>query len=81
MYGNCIPWWCVSAIAARALGCAQVADLEECVKERGGLTINLGTDGLFDQTSLSGINLYPQVWDHLAHIRNLSHHPYEFYQK
>jgi aminoglycoside 6'-N-acetyltransferase I len=30
---------------------------------------------------LSGINLYPQVWDHLAHLRNLKRHPYEFYQK
>jgi aminoglycoside 6'-N-acetyltransferase I len=31
-----------------------VADLEERVKERGGLTITLGTDDVFDQTSLSG---------------------------
>ena len=60
---------------------ALVADLEEHVKACGGLTITLGTDDLFDQTSLSGINLYPQVWDHLAHLRNLSHRPYEFYQK
>ena len=65
----------------QGIGRALVADLEERVKERGGLTITLGTDDVTGQTSLSGINLYPQVWDHLAHLRNLKHHPYEFYQK
>ena len=65
----------------QGIGRALVADLEERVKERGGLTIILGTDDLFDQTSLSGINLFPHIWDHLAHIKNLKHHPYEFYQK
>ena len=63
------------------IGCALVADLEERVKERGGLTMTLGTDDVTGQTSLSGINLYPHVWEHVAHIRNLSRHPYEFYQK
>jgi aminoglycoside 6'-N-acetyltransferase I len=65
----------------QGIGRALVADLEERVKERGGLTIILGTDDLFEQTSLSGINLFPHVLDHLAHIKNLKHHPYEFYQK
>src|SRR6266567_857540 len=65
----------------QGIGCALVADLEERVKERGGLTITLGTDDVTQQTSLSGINLYPHVWEHVAHIRNLSRHPYEFYQK
>jgi aminoglycoside 6'-N-acetyltransferase I len=65
----------------KGIGRALVADLEERVKERGGLTITLGTDDEFDQTSLSGINLFPHVWEHLAHLRNLSRHPYEFYQK
>ncbi|MBA2395979.1 MAG: GNAT family N-acetyltransferase [Ktedonobacteraceae bacterium] len=65
----------------QGVGRALVADLEECVKERGGLTITLGTDDLFDQTTLSGINLFPNIWEHLNHLRNLKHHPYEFYQK
>jgi aminoglycoside 6'-N-acetyltransferase I len=65
----------------QGIGRALVADLEERVRERGGLTITLGTDDIFDQTTLSGINLFPHVWEHLAHIRNLKHHPYEFYQK
>jgi len=62
-------------------GRALVADLEERVRERGGLTITLGTDDVNQQTTLSGINLFPQVCEHLAHLRNLKHHPYEFYQK
>ncbi len=65
----------------KGIGRALVADLEERVKERGGLTIILGTDDVTGQTSLSGINLYPHVWEHVTHIRNLSRHPYEFYQK
>src|SRR5260370_41080844 len=65
----------------KGIGRALVADLERRVKKRGGLTITLGTDDENQQTSLSGINLYPPVWEHVAHIRNLSRHPYEFYQK
>jgi aminoglycoside 6'-N-acetyltransferase I len=65
----------------QGIGCALVADLEERVKERGGLTITLGTDDVNQQTTLSGINLFPHVWEHLTHLRNLKHHPYEFYQK
>jgi aminoglycoside 6'-N-acetyltransferase I len=60
---------------------ALVADLEARVKERGGLTITLGTDDANYQTSLSGIDLYPHFWEHVAHIRNLKQHPYEFYEK
>src|SRR6266851_3285553 len=62
----------------KGIGRALVADLEECVNERGGLTITLGTDDVNQQTSLTGINLFPNVWEHVAHIRNLKQHPYEF---
>jgi aminoglycoside 6'-N-acetyltransferase I len=65
----------------KGIGQALVADLEACVKERGGLTITLGTDDVIYQTSLSGIDLYPDVWEHVVRIRNLKQHPYEFYQK
>jgi aminoglycoside 6'-N-acetyltransferase I len=65
----------------KGIGRALVADLEARVKERGGLTITLGTDDANYQTSLSGIDLYHYVWEHVANIRNLKQHPYEFYQK
>src|SRR5260370_3256353 len=65
----------------QGIGRALVADLEERVKERGGLTITLGTDDVTGQTTLAGINLFPNVCEHVTHINNLSRHPYEFYHK
>src|SRR2546421_1332105 len=65
----------------KGIGRTLVADLDERVKERGGLTITLGTDDENQQTTLAGINLFPHVWEHVTHIKNLKRHPYEFYQK
>jgi aminoglycoside 6'-N-acetyltransferase I len=56
-------------------------DLEAQVRERGGLTLWLGSDDEDNMTSLAGVNLYPNVWEHVARIKNLRRHPYEFYQK
>lgn len=50
-------------------------------KNRGGIVLWVGTDDEDNQTTLSGIDLYPNVWEHIAQIRNLRNHPYEFYQK
>lgn len=65
----------------KGIGTALVRDLEAQVKARGGLIVILGSDDETGQTSLSGIDLYPNVWEHIARIRNLNRHPYEFYQK
>jgi aminoglycoside 6'-N-acetyltransferase I len=65
----------------RGIGRALVQDLEARVRERGGLTIFLGTDDEDDMTSLSGVDLYPDVWTHIARVRNLRGHPYGFYEK
>lgn len=65
----------------KGIGRKLVFDFEERVKERGALTITLGTDDEADQTTLSGVDLYPNVWEHIARIKNVGHHPYEFYQK
>jgi aminoglycoside 6'-N-acetyltransferase I len=65
----------------RGIGRALVHDLEQQVRARGGLTITLGTDDEDDMTTLAGVDLYPDVWAHVASIRNLRGHPYEFYQK
>jgi aminoglycoside 6'-N-acetyltransferase I len=65
----------------QGIGSALVADLEARVRERGGITLFLGTDDEHDLTTVSGVDLYPDVLDHLARIRNLNRHPYEFYQK
>lgn len=65
----------------QGIGRALVTDLEMEVSKRGGLTLWLGTDDENDMTSLSGVDLYPNVLEHLYNIRNLQGHPYEFYQK
>lgn len=65
----------------RGIGRSLVADLEAQAKARGALTLWLGTDDEENQTSLSNVDLYPNVIDAMAHIQNLRQHPYEFYQK
>ncbi len=58
-----------------------VQDLEEQIRQRGGTTIYLGTDDEDEMTSLANVDLYPDVFQHIARIKNLKHHPYQFYQK
>ncbi len=63
------------------IGRTLLADMEEQVRQRGGLTIWLGSDDEDGMTSLSGVDLYPDPLGHLADIRNYKGHPYEFYRK
>jgi len=65
----------------RAIGSALVSDFEQRVVELGGSTVFLGADDEQSQTSIAGVDLYPDIWSHVRKIRNLRHHPYEFYQK
>lgn len=65
----------------RGVGAALVRDFEAQVAQRGGLTIQLGTDDVTDATSLSGVDLYTDTWRQIQEIRNLNRHPFEFYQK
>lgn len=69
------------SLQGSGIGRALVADLEAQVKAWGGTTVMLGSDDQDDQTTLSGIDLYADLWQHIANIRNLKRHPYEFYQK
>lgn len=65
----------------QGIGRALVADLEERVRERGGHTVMLGTDDERGETSLAGIELFPDPLEHLRKLENPGGHPYEFYQK
>tara|TARA_B100000315_G_C14258158_1_gene442887 strand:- start:37 stop:429 length:393 start_codon:yes stop_codon:yes gene_type:complete len=79
--------WELHPLAVRAdcrrkgIGRTLVTDLEDRVRERGGYTIRVGTDDKDDMTTLGDMDLYPDVFEHFAKIRNLRGHPYEFYQK
>jgi aminoglycoside 6'-N-acetyltransferase I len=68
-------------LQGRGIGRALVADFEEQVRQRGGLTVMLGTDDEDGMTSLSNVDLYEDLWGKVMHIRNLKGHPFEFYQK
>jgi aminoglycoside 6'-N-acetyltransferase I len=65
----------------RGIGRALVQALEREVAARGANTLMLGTDDVSCATSLGGVDLYPDVWTHVAAIRNLRGHPYTFYQR
>jgi len=65
----------------QGIGRALVADLEDQVRARGGLTIMLGTDDMDSMTTLANADLYTNLPEQINTIRNLKGHPYEFYQK
>lgn len=79
--GSCIRWLYGRLSSVKALAGRWCAILEQQVKSRGGLTIQLGTDDQNNLTSLGGVDLYPDPLVHLRQIRNLHGHPFEFYQK
>lgn len=65
----------------KGVGRALVEDFEEQVRLKGGLAITLGSDDDDNMTSLSGVDLYENLWAKIQNIRNLKNHPFEFYQK
>ncbi len=65
----------------QGLGRALIEDFEEQVRQRGGLTITLGSDDEDNMTSLSGVDLFENTWEKIQNIRNLKNHPFTFYQK
>ena len=65
----------------KGIGRALVLAFEEQVRQRGGLTITLGSDDQDDMTSLAKVDLYENLWDKVKNIQNFKGHPYEFYQK
>lgn len=65
----------------KGIGKALVYDFENCVREKGAITIFLGSDDENGSTNLFGQDLYPEVLDNLKQIQNMRDHPLEFYRK
>jgi aminoglycoside 6'-N-acetyltransferase I len=65
----------------RGIGRALLEDLERLAAERGALTLWVGSDDEQGETTLSGVDLYLNIPEAIRGIRNLRHHPYEFYVK
>ena len=67
----------------QGIGTALVRDLDERVRQRGALTLWLGTDDETDETTVSNIDLYPDVLAHAARlqVRPGRRHPVDFYRR
>ena len=68
----------------RGVGRALVQDLEAHVRERGGITLQLGTDDETGATSAYGTDVYEDVAGHIARLRIVDpqwRHPLDFYRK
>lgn len=65
----------------QGIGRRLMLDIEEQVRQQGGITIYLGTDDEDFMTTLGKVDLYPNPVEHILRIQNLKGHPYEFYQK
>ena len=69
------------AFRNQGIGRALVKALEDRIGQTGGITIFLGTDDENYRTTISKIDLYPNILEKLAEIQNPGNHPYGFYQK
>lgn len=65
----------------RGIGRMLVRELERRLRERGVLTLYLGTDDEDARTSIGGTELFPGVLDRLRELCNLGGHPFEVYQR
>ena len=75
------PLAVLPSLQGQGIGRALMADFEQQVSSKGGLTITLGSDDEDGMTSLANANLYENLWDKVHNIQNLKNHPFEFYQK
>ena len=65
----------------KGIGRLLVRDLEEQIRNRGGITLYVGSDDENNMTSLSNVDLYDNLLDRIRDIKNYKGHPYEFYLK
>ncbi len=63
------------------VGSLLMEQVENQVRERGGIVMFLGTDDEHFKTSLSQVDLFENPFAAIEKIENYAQHPYEFYQK
>jgi len=64
----------------QGLGRALVEDLERLARERGGITLWLGSDDELGETTVGGVDVYDDIPGAIRGFRTLrGHHPAEFY--
>ena len=65
----------------QGIGRKLVQAFEKEASLRGGITIILGIQDEYNETSLSSTNIYENTFDKIKNIRNLKKSPFEFYLK
>ncbi len=66
----------------QGIGSALLAEIERLARGKGIIGIVLGTDDEQFRTSLSQVIISREnIWEEIKTIKNLRHHPYEFYEK
>lgn len=63
------------------IGARLMTFVEDEIASRGGLVVYLGADDDHQQTSLSQLDGFQDPLQALKEIKNLNHHPFEFYEK
>lgn len=66
---------------SKGIGTKLCITLEKILKEKGCLTIYLGSDDEFNSTTLSNTNLFQDTFQKINDIKNINKHPFEFYTK
>lgn len=66
---------------SQGIGTRLIQALEKECADRGVITLYLGADDEFEQTSLGNTDLYLDTYEKMKNIKNLKRHPFEFYQK
>lgn len=65
----------------KGIGSELCNKLENMLREKGCLTIYLGSDDEYSQTTLADTDLFEDTFGKIARVKNIKNHPYEFYQK
>lgn len=66
----------------KGIGKLLLSEIEKVAKKQGIIGIALGTDDEYNKTSLSSIKITKDnIFESIHNIKNVNHHPYEFYQK
>lgn len=68
-------------VRGTGIGTILVKSLENEVSKLGGVTVWLGSDDEDHSTTLSGIDIYEDLYENIKNIKNIKNHPYEFYKK
>ena len=65
----------------QGIGTLLVQALEKECAAKGAITLYLGTDDEFEETTLGGTDIYVDTYEKISKVKNLKKHPFEFYQK